>query len=842
MRKRLFMAFLALAAAIALSFASCDNGAGERGVFSLNVGRAVTGTLNGVDGSTFYHTVWLYDSAGEKTMLDSKQNETPTFSVDPGTYLFYVEAYAGATRPKGEVKAVGFKTQEITSGDNGLIEIIMEAPPAFPAITITGDPWEGEILMVNHASFPTTGTLSYEWTRDNAPIAGATGPTYELAAADAGHTIKAEVSHSGYSGIGTATAKIYENDITVTNDSEWAAAVTAIGSRTSGTYNITVTGSVTASGSAPGSTFPVVVNGSGSGNTFGDASGITVNLSGSGSITLSGQGSLLLIGDGQTVTSSGLTLNGHSGNNVSLVNISGGGTFTMNSGTMISGNTSSGANNGGGAINGGGVHIASGGTFNMDGGEISGNTATGTTGPGGGVYINGGTFNMTDGSVSNNTATSGGGVGIANNGTFNMSGGEVSGNEANGRGGGVQIASGGTFNMTGGELSGNKFTGSVNGDGGGGVHVISGGTFRIENGIIYGSDEGSLSNTAITQSTGAALNNSGTAQYGTFTTSGNPSSWSSKGPLATTNDTIVVVDGLFSNGVIDVATPSDWSTLVITKINNGGDGKTYIINVTGTISINGTAGTPIPNTFDASGVTVHLRGTGTDTISINGNDGSLLRIGSGQTVTMSGGLTLQGRSNNNAPLVYINSGGEFIMNGGKVMGNTATDGTGGGVYVSGTFTMNDGEVSGNTANSGGGVYVAGNNGGTFNMNGGKVSGNTAANNGGGVNVYSGSGSSIGTFTMTGGELSGNKVTVTGTGFGGGGVYVSPNNSTFRIVSGTIYGSTVPSDPTLANTAAAGAALLLATGGIAEYGDGTTWTDTSNLNNTDNTITVANGVM
>ena len=78
----------------------------------------------------------------------------------------------------------------------------------------------------------------------------------------------------------------------------------------------------------------------------------------------------------------------------------------------------------------------------------------------------------------------------------------------------------------------------------------------------------------------------------------------------------------------------------------------------------------------------------------------------------------------------------FTMNGGTIIGNSATDGKeesgrGGGVYDrNGEFTMNGGSIIGNCAKEGGGVYVW--NGGKFTMNGGIITGNTADTNGGGV--------------------------------------------------------------------------------------------------------------
>ncbi|GHT95547.1 hypothetical protein FACS1894141_4350 [Spirochaetia bacterium] len=154
----------------------------------------------------------------------------------------------------------------------------------------------------------------------------------------------------------------------------------------------------------------------------------------------------------------------------------------------------------------------------------------------------------------------------------------------------------------------------------------------------------------------------------------------------------------------------------------------------------------------------------------------------------------------------VHSFGTFTMKGGKISGNTITTTTtsgknigGGGVYISnGTFTMEDGEISENTVTNpgtagarGGGVYVSN---GTFIMEGGKISENTATNAnvsflaaaaGGGV--YTDSAYGTATFIMKGGIISGNTATATttsGMAFGGG-VY---NHGIFIMEGGTVYGS------------------------------------------------------
>jgi len=107
----------------------------------------------------------------------------------------------------------------------------------------------------------------------------------------------------------------------------------------------------------------------------------------------------------------------------------------------------------------------------------------------------------------------------------------------------VIVNNGGTLIMNGGaRIMGNANTFRTSGVfGAGGVCVASGGTFRVSNGVIYGSNEAEgLRNTAY--ASGAALNNLGTSQRGTFTPAGVFTSLSS---LSTANNTIRVVNGQF---------------------------------------------------------------------------------------------------------------------------------------------------------------------------------------------------------------------------------------------------------------------------------------------------------
>jgi hypothetical protein len=187
------------------------------------------------------------------------------------------------------------------------------------------------------------------------------------------------------------------------------------------------------------------------------------------------------------------------------------------------------------------------------------------------------------------------------------------------------------------------------------------------------------------------------------------------------------------------------------------------------------------------------------------NEGRVLYIGAGNTVTLGEDITLtRGVTNkvnrNSGGAVYVD-GGVFNMTGGTLSGNFGNEG--GGVHVAGgTFTMTGGTIRDNNSSyyDGAGVYVR--NQATFVMDGGTIRDNTAKY-GGGVAVETNSefimhGGTIGdnsairyggvfisdsTFTMNGGIITANTATM----YGGGGVFIEAG--AFTLNGGIISGNT-----------------------------------------------------
>jgi TolB-like protein len=225
-------------------------------------------------------------------------------------------------------------------------------------------------------------------------------------------------------------------------------------------------------------------------------------------------------------------------------------------------------------------------------------------------------------------------------------------------------------------------------------------------------------------------------------------------------------------GALSVNSASAWNA-AINKIRNGGDNQDYVIHVTGTITV-----PAIPeneNLFgNVVGISVTIQGGGT--LAKSNAQGSLIRIGTGQSVTLKN-VTLRGYSDNNtAIIVILREGTCQMVEGSLITGNSVTV-LGGGVTVDGgNFTMLGGSISGNSGRvmaSAGGVFIESF--GNFTMQGGTISGNK----GSGVRI------NRGTFTMQGGTILGNAASY------GGGVYVNyetSNSGQFTKTGGTIYGS------------------------------------------------------
>jgi surface antigen len=91
------------------------------------------------------------------------------------------------------VRGEGFKeglSPAISAG-----QVLQDEISVLTPFGVTGRPRYGETLQVAPGTFsPADATVSYQWLRDGVPIAGATGPSYRLGAADAGARVAPRVT------------------------------------------------------------------------------------------------------------------------------------------------------------------------------------------------------------------------------------------------------------------------------------------------------------------------------------------------------------------------------------------------------------------------------------------------------------------------------------------------------------------------------------------------------------------------------------------------------------------------------------------------------------------------
>ena len=221
-----------------------------------------------------------------------------------------------------------------------------------------------------------------------------------------------------------------------------------------------------------------------------------------------------------------------------------------------------------------------------------------------------------------------------------------------------------------------------------------------------------------------------------------------------------------------------------------GKGKTINFSDNGTLKVSG-AELALSNvcldgqsqTRHAPGVTVESGGTlkmeansciQNFTNSASNGSGGGVYVGSGSTMTMNGG-TIKDCSASDGGGIY--AAGTVVLNGGTISGCKAVGSyrSGGGIYIdsSGSLTMGSGSIESCTAsNWGGGVFAQG----TFELTGGSIT-HCSALSGGGVHI------SNATTTLNGGTIKDCSASY------GGGVYIARISSTLKMTNGSITSCT-----------------------------------------------------
>jgi hypothetical protein len=225
--------------------------------------------------------------------------------------------------------------------------------------------------------------------------------------------------------------------------------------------------------------------------------------------------------------------------------------------------------------------------------------------------------------------------------------------------------------------------------------------------------------------------------------------------------------------------------IVMANANSRASNITFASAVRGTITLNGSALTPVGNE------TIAGPGAGSLTISGAGRSG-VFRVTAG-TITISG-LTLTGGNAGSGGGGALYNRGNLTLTSDTITASNASQG--GGIYNAGTAMLTNCTVSGNTAaNAGGGIFqvpnILGSGPATLTLNSSTVSGNSAATGGGGIFNSSGP-STVKLFNST---VAGNK---SSTGAGGG----IDNAGALNLTNATVSGNTAKTGGGLANTGSA----------------------------------------
>jgi hypothetical protein len=144
---------------------------------TLEVGMTLTANTSGLGGSGTISYQWIRDDT------DIAGETSSTYTVK--------DTDVGKT----------IKVRVRRDGYSGSIIGSTRIDPILTGIvTITGIPREGMTLTANTSELGGSGTISYQWIRDDTEIGGAVSSTYTVKNLDFGKTLKVKVSRSRYSG------------------------------------------------------------------------------------------------------------------------------------------------------------------------------------------------------------------------------------------------------------------------------------------------------------------------------------------------------------------------------------------------------------------------------------------------------------------------------------------------------------------------------------------------------------------------------------------------------------------------------------------------------------------
>ncbi|MCL2242836.1 MAG: InlB B-repeat-containing protein, partial [Treponema sp.] len=256
------------------------------------------------------------------------------------------------------------------------------------------------------------------------------------------------------------------------------------------------------------------------------------------------------------------------------------------------------------------------------------------------------------------------------------------------------------------------------------------------------------------------------------------------------------IDAIETGVVFNVSTTLEFTSALSSIQSSSQDN--FTINVTSDMSL---APQSLTSTSYAN-KTITIKGNNSSRKINLSSNGSLFTAGANVELVLED-ILLEGRNDNNASLVKVNSTGKLVLNnGGKVTGNTfntsVTNTGGAGIFIDeGTLEIAGGEVSGNKVNGtirgnvfGGGIYAVNNS--NILMSNGAIRNNICTNvasgdgvnaNGGGISIRNNS-----YFEMINGIIENNNLFSQSTSMAGsvhgGGVFIYESSS-FILLNGKI---------------------------------------------------------
>ena len=197
------LGFIAVTAIIGFGFAACDDP--DAGLPALTGTVTITGTAQ--VGQTL--TANTGSLGGSGTITYQWRRGTTNIGTNSNTYIVQTED-VGST-------IIVIVTRSDNSGSvtsNPTSTVIAVSSTLTGTVTITGTAQVGQTLAVNISNLGGSGIISFQWKRSGSAVIGSNS-TYEVAAADAGHTITVTVTRSDNSGSVTSapTATVTEENL-----------------------------------------------------------------------------------------------------------------------------------------------------------------------------------------------------------------------------------------------------------------------------------------------------------------------------------------------------------------------------------------------------------------------------------------------------------------------------------------------------------------------------------------------------------------------------------------------------------------------------------------------------